>query len=307
MNPLQRERWVTEVLREVMTAMMHDEALREALVFKGAWILNLHLGESRHSIDIDAVAEPGWMEEMGSLDKQEAFLREHLLRSVRHHFERQNAVRFTLEHAKFDRNPADRHPRGWDMLRVKLVVRDHRIVNVLGLPPAELEVAAAESYGPDAVEMRDFLGVPVRVYALHRIAGEKLRAYLTSLPEYRLKMRGGDRKSRVKDLHDLARIVRHRPLKDTDFWAKAMREFRLACESRYVDCAGPETFKQDWTEVRLRYEQDQHLMTVPFPEAEAALDEVSGTFLRMGAFPLAFPISPASCDKTAGGRKNEET
>ena len=102
MNPGQRERWVTEVLREVMTALMHDEALRTALVFKGAWILNLHLGESRHSMDIDAVAEPCWVEEMGSLDREEEFLREHLPMAVRRHFERQNPVRFTLKDAKFE-------------------------------------------------------------------------------------------------------------------------------------------------------------------------------------------------------------
>jgi hypothetical protein len=87
MNPLQRERWVSEVLREVMTALMHDESLRQALVFKGAWILNLHLGESRHSMDIDASAEPGWVKEMGSMKNQEAFLREHLPSAVRRHFE----------------------------------------------------------------------------------------------------------------------------------------------------------------------------------------------------------------------------
>jgi Nucleotidyl transferase AbiEii toxin, Type IV TA system len=113
MNPLNRERWVNEVLREVMTALMHDDSLRQALVFKGAWILNLHLGESRHSMDIDATAEPGWVREMGSLDKQEEFLREHLPKAVRRHFERQNPVRFTLEDAKFERNPANLHPRGW--------------------------------------------------------------------------------------------------------------------------------------------------------------------------------------------------
>ena len=290
MNPLNRERWVNEVLREVMTALMHDEALRQALVFKGAWILNLHLGDSRHSMDIDATAEPGWVQEMGSLDNQEEFLREHLPKAVRRHFERQNPVCFTLEDAKFERNPANHHPRGWDMLKVKLVIRDHRLANARSLPPAELEIAAAESYGADAAEWKDFLGAPARVYALHRIAGEKLRAYLTSLPEYRAKMRGGDREFRVKDLHDLARIVRHRPLTDVTFWTKAMLEFRLACESRYVDCAGPETFKQDWPQARLRYDQDQHLATISFLEAEATLDEILGAFSKMGVFPLVFPV-----------------
>jgi len=292
MNPGQRERWVTEVLREVMTALMHDEALRTALVFKGAWILNLHLGESRHSMDIDAVAEPCWVEEMGSLDREEEFLREHLPMAVRRHFERQNPVRFTLKDAKFERCPANQHPRGWDMLRVKLAISDNQLANPRSLPPAEIEVSAAECYGADAVEWRDFLGVPARVYALHRIAGEKLRAYLTSLPEYRAKMGGGTREVRVKDLHDIARILRYCPMEDVDFWGKAMREFQLACESRFVDCAGPETFKQDWAQVRVRYEQDQHLATVPFPEAEAALDKVLAAFSQMGAFPLAFPVSP---------------
>lgn len=290
MDPLRREHWVNEVLQQVITAMMYDEVLRKALVFKGAWILNLHLGENRHSLDIDAAADPGWVEEMGSLDKQEAFLREHLPPAVRRHFERQSPVRFTMEEAKFNRNPAARHPHGWDMLRVRLVIRDHQMASSRGLPPAELEVAAAETYGSDAVEIQDFLGAPAQVYALHRIAGEKLRAYLTSLPEYRAKMQGGTREFRVKDLHDLARILKHRPLREADFWDKAMREFKLACESRYVDCAGPETFKQDWAQAKIRYEQDQHLMAVPFQEAEAALNAVLEAFSRMGAFPLEFSV-----------------
>ncbi|MBE7493392.1 MAG: nucleotidyl transferase AbiEii/AbiGii toxin family protein [Verrucomicrobiaceae bacterium] len=290
MNPLQRERWVNEVLREVMAALMHDEALRQALVFKGAWILNLHLGESRHSMDIDATAEPGWVQKMGSLDNQEAFLREHLPRAVRRHFERQNPVRFTLEDARFERNPASLHPRGWDMLQVKLVIRDHTLTNVRSLPPAELEVAAAESYGPDAVEWQDFLGTPARVYALHRIAGEKLRAYLTSLPEYRAKMHGGSREFRVKDLHDLARIMRQRPLEDVVFWEKALREFKLACESRFVDCAGPETFLQDWAQARLRYEQDRHLSVIPWAEAETALKQILASMSPKAGFPWIFDV-----------------
>jgi hypothetical protein len=291
MNPLQRERWVNEVLREVMAALMHDEALRQALVFKGAWILNLHLGESRHSMDIDAAAEPGWVREMGSLEKQEVFLREHLPRAVRRHFERQNPVRFTLSDAKFERNPASQLPRGWDMMRVKLVIHDHSLMNVRSLPPAELEVAAAESYGVDAVELRDFLGTPACVYALHRIAGEKLRAYLTSLPEYREKMQGGTREFRVKDLHDLARIVRQRPLEDVVFWEKAMQEFRLACESRFVDCAGPETFTQDWAQARLRYEQDRHLTAIPWVEAEAAVNQILANISAKAGFPWIFEVS----------------
>ena len=294
MNQSQRDQWVKDVLREVLTAMMHDPALREALVFKGAWILNLHLGESRHSMDIDAAAEPAWVQAMGSREQQEAFLKEHLPRAVSRHFERQDPVRFTLEDAKVQRKPRKDHPRGWDMLGIKLAVRDHKLAGDRSLPAVEIEVAAAESYGTDAVEECNFLGVPARVYSLHRIAGEKLRAYLTSLPEYRAKMHGGERAFRVKDLHDLARIVKHRPLEMTDFWAKATREFKMACQSRYVDCAGPDTFKQDWEQARQRYEQDQHLSAISFAEAEAALDQILAALSGMGVFPLAFPAPPAT-------------
>jgi hypothetical protein len=160
------------------------------------------------------------------------------------------------------------------MLQVKLVIRDPSQANVRSLPPALLEVAAAESYGPDAVEWRDFLGAPALVYSLHRIAGEKMRAYLTSLPEYRKKMHGGTREFRVKDLHDLARIVRQHPLEDLAFWGKVSEEFKLACESRYVDCNGPATFLQDWAQVRLRYEQDRHLSSISWTEAETALNQI---------------------------------
>jgi hypothetical protein len=73
-----------------------------------------------------------------------------------------------------------------------------------------------------------------RVYALHRIAEKRI----TSLPAYRRKMQGGDREFRVKDLHDIARILRARPVSDAKFWTEAGHEFQLACQSRLVDCRG---------------------------------------------------------------------
>lgn len=288
MNKGQRERWLNEVLQEVMAALMRDDELRQALVFKGAWVLNLHLRESRHSKDLDAAAGPSWVQEMGSLDKQEAFLQEHLPRAIRRHFEMGNPVRYTLEEANFGRSPPKPHPRGWDMIKVKLVIRDAGLTNVRSLPPAELEIAAAETYGPDAVESRDFLGSTAKVYALHRIAGEKLRAYLTSLPQYRAKMRGGTREFRVKDLHDLARIVRHHPLQDVSFWDSALREFKLACASRLVDCAGLETFLQDKDQARQRYEQDRHLAAVSWDEAESALRAILASIGDKAGFPWVF-------------------
>jgi hypothetical protein len=129
------------------------------------------------------------------------------------------------------------------------------------------------------------------VYALHRIAGEKLRAYLTSLPAYRRKMQGGEREFRVKDLHDIARILRARPVSDANFWTEAGYEFKLACQSRLVDCRGLESFMENWSQARERYETDKSLVNVSFDEAEHALKTVVGLIEKQGIFPLEFPTT----------------
>jgi len=152
-------------------------------------------------------------------------------------------------------------------------------------------VAAPETLGPDAVETLNVQGISARVYALHRIAGEKLRAYLTSLPSYRRKMQGGDREFRVKDLHDIARILRARPASDAEFWTKAGYEFQLACQSRLVDCRGLVSFMESWPLARERYETDRSLDKVSFDEAEQALKIVVGLIEGQGIFPMEFPTT----------------
>lgn len=87
---------------------------------------------------------------------------------------------------------------------------------------------------------------------------------------------------RVKDLHDIARILRHRPATDTEFWAEAGREFQLACQSRLVDCRGLETFMENWDQARERYETDKNLDAVSFDEAENALKTVVGLLEGQG-------------------------
>jgi hypothetical protein len=151
-------------------------------------------------------------------------------------------------------------------------------------------VAAPEILGSKAVEIMNIRGFSARVYSLHRIAGEKLRAYLTSLPAYRQKMGGGQRAFRIKDLHNVARILRVRSATDTGFWINASHEFRLACKSRFVDCEGLPTFMQGWPLVRERYEANSDLRNVPFAEAEQALTTVAGLLKDQGIFPLDFPV-----------------
>lgn len=58
MKPEARDHWSNELLNEVFLAIIADEKLRGVLLFKGARILNLYLGESRQSLDIDSNSNP---------------------------------------------------------------------------------------------------------------------------------------------------------------------------------------------------------------------------------------------------------
>ena len=291
MNRESQEQWVNETLNEVFHAVIAAEPLRNALIFKGARILNLHLGVSRQSLDIDSNIAPELVASTPDIEAQARFLKEQIPPALRRHFERQNPVRFKLGVVNVDRSPPKGHRRGWDAFLLRIEVQDNRLAGVLSLPRLEIDVAAPETLGPDAVETLLVEGVPAKVYALHRIAGEKLRAYLTSLPAYRKKMQGGDRAFRVKDLHDIARILRARPTSDLEFWSKAGREFQLACQSRFVDCLGLESFMEDWQLARDRYTGDVSLQNVTLDEAEQALKTVVGLFKNQGIFPLQYPTT----------------
>ena len=97
--------------------------------------------------------------------------------------------------------------------------------------------------------------------------------------------------SRVKDLHDLARILEARPIENKEFWREASKEFILACKSRYVDCVGLETFQEAWEVTRQAYESDANLSSIPFHETEGALQTVVRFFQHLRVFPLVFEAS----------------
>lgn len=291
MNRESREHWINEILNEVFLAVIAWEPLRNALIFKGARILNLHLGDNRQSLDIDSNIAPELAASTPDLGAQASFLEEQIPPALRRHFERQNPVKFKLGRVDVVRKPPKGHLRGWNAFLLRIEVQDNSLAGVRGLPMLEIDVAAPETLGPAAVETLNVQGIPARVYALHRIAGEKLRAYLTSLPAYRRKMQGGEREFRVKDLHDIARILRARPDSDAKFWTEAGYEFKLACQSRLVDCRGLESFAENWSQARERYETDKSLVNVSFDEAERALKIVVGLIEKQGIFPLEFPTT----------------
>lgn len=135
----------------------------------------------------------------------------------------------------------------------------------------------------------------IRAYSLERIAGEKLRAFLSSLPAYRSKTGRQAGSVRVKDLYDLSLIARRHPPADHGFWLVAGEEFRLACRSRAVDCAGLETFAQQLTATRVAYEQDPTLVpAIPFTEVWGVLASVMEVYLDHGLVPFEFELPPLS-------------
>ena len=288
MNPTSQAKWINECLEEVLHALVASEQLRRALIFKGARILNLHLREGRQSMDIDSTLETSWYASLPGPTTQQQFLEASVSSALRRHFDRQSPVRYRLDRLKVLIND---HPRGWNGFELQIKLHDFQQAGVGNLPALKLDVVAPESLGPGAVETLEHLGFSAQVYSLHRIAGEKLRAYLTSLPAYRNKLPRAPREIRVKDLHDIARILKERPLTAHEFWTPAGSEFRLACQSRLVDCAGLCTFHENWSQARQRYESDHSLQSISFAEAEHALATVVGLFEQQCLFPLGFPIA----------------
>ncbi|MCX8492765.1 MAG: nucleotidyl transferase AbiEii/AbiGii toxin family protein [Chthoniobacterales bacterium] len=291
MNKIERNRWVNTVVGEVLSAMVSDEVLRDALIFKGARVLNMHLGDDRQSLDVDSNFTAEFAEGHPDLDARRSWTEEHLGRAVRNNFENQNPVRFTLESMKVQRDPnSDPHPLGWDGLKASIRVTDEKNGGVRGLPAIEIDIASPELLGEGAVIPLSIDGHTMRGYTLQRIAGEKLRAFLTSLPAYRTKINSPVRAPRVKDLHDEARILRRLPIDDEAFWKKASEEFILACKSRYVDCSGLETFQESCNVTKEAYEMDATLAGIPFEEVEDALIKIVRLFEQFEVFPLRFTL-----------------
>ena len=159
MNRESREQWINAILNEVFLAVIAWEPLRNALIFKGARVLNLHLGDSRQSLDIDSNIAPELVASTPDVDAQANFFEEQIPPALRRHFERQNPVKFKLGRVNVDRRPPKGHLRGWNAFQLRIEVQDNSLAGVQGLPMLEIDVAAPETLGPDAVQILDVHGI----------------------------------------------------------------------------------------------------------------------------------------------------
>jgi hypothetical protein len=293
MNQKDGDRWKSQVLDEIFVALAASKQLNEALVFKGARVLNVRLGIGRQSLDLDSNLVASFVQRYSDREAQRVFLEEEMTRAVRRHFERLEPVQYELAALKVRTYPPKSHPMGWDAFKVRMNVNDLG-KRVSGLPALEIDVAAPEELLDTSVATIEVGGHHVNAYTLERIAGEKLRAFLSSLPTYRAKVKKPGEAVRVRDLYDVSRIRSVRGLEHVEFWRLAGEEFRVACRSRYIDCQGLTTFQEQWAVTRKTYEEATIPKDISFEQAEATLVAIVSFLEAQGIVPFAFPLPEGS-------------
>lgn len=302
MGPEERDRWTNEVLDEVFEALAASKRVREMVVFRGARVLALRLpGMGRQSLDIDCSLLESTVREAASLRDLGTALRGSIEDAIRAHFSTQRIVRFEFESIRVRGNPPKgNHPAGLDGFKISLHVGDRTRPDVRGFPGLKIDVAAPETLGPKSVTELKIKNHSVWAYREERLVGEKLRAYLQRLPEFRSK--SSDEKSprrsvraiRIKDIFDIASVERVFPFETKPlFWGQAIEEFRIACESRGVDCSGLVTFEQRLSHAREQYEADEGLQSlIPFTKAWPVIVKVARRMESEGIVPFQFELPP---------------
>lgn len=292
MNLNQQEKWKIFALLEILSALAKSEEIKKALIFKGALILNQRLGTERMSLDIDSNLDLDFSLQFPERADQKAFLETHIPVAIRRHFESKSPVRYEFAGIKVESSPPrDKHPRGWDAFKIKINLHDNEHREVHNLPFLSIDIAAPETLSDRSIGEMPWNGSSIRAYTLERIAGEKARAFLSTLPTYRAKMQKPGEAVRTKDLYDLHRIMEAKPITDSEFWQTAGSEFRLACESRLIDCYGIESFQEDWGTTKEAFEGDKIIPPgSDFSKCEQTLITFVELWIKLGVIPFEFPL-----------------
>ena len=292
MNPADADNWKEELLGEIFESLLGHAPLRPILVFKGARVLNERLWElGRRSLDIDSSLLESFVQSTPDRVTQQAILERELRIAISRQFQSQSPVKYSLQTIRVRPRPPRPHPRGWDAYDVRVSISDHARTGVLGLPALRLDIAAPEALREGSIAPLRIGASTVWAYTLERITGEKLRAFLSSLPAYRAKVAKPGEAVRVKDVFDIARILRERPLHDREFWTAAGKEFRLACESRLIDCSGLDSFEEDLATTQSSYENDPTIpKLISFVEAWRSIRDIVVFLESSDVVPFEFPI-----------------
>ena len=179
------------------------EPLNEVIIFKGARILNLRLGfTSRQSLDIDSSLDINCALKREPDAKIQEYIRKETELALKKFFGKQAPVRYVLTNLKVEKNPrTGERPFNWSGFKISINIKDNTKPDVKGLPKMEIDIGSSEELSGNAVsELILPGGYAVRAYTLERIACEKLRAFLSSLPTYIRKIGKRLDTVRVKDI-----------------------------------------------------------------------------------------------------------
>lgn len=277
MNPQSRDIWKNDILDTVLQALAANDDSRELFVFKGARILAMRLGGShRRSLDLDAATRA---------PVTEARLTAVVKAAIHRAFSSANPVRFSIEGIDVRKKPEQEHPRGWDGFEILIRVKDGLNASVKGLPTVKIDIGAPEELRTTSTAPLLWAGHSATAYSLERIAGEKARAFLTSLPAYQKKLGGRPRAIRAKDIFDIHAISVQRPIASRVFWRAAGEEFENACRSRLVDCDDFGTFSEELQLTKHVYTSDPTLANTPFDVAWSTLASIVDLWSQQGFIP----------------------
>jgi hypothetical protein len=292
MDEKTRNSWKNDLLDIIFDALAESEVLIDCIVFKGARILNKRLDSySRQSLDIDANMLAEFVQQYASYAELSSILEKEIEQVIKNHFEEQSPVTYELDKIKIIKKPHKDHELGWNAFEVIISVQDLSRPSTRGLPNLKIDIAAPEVLGDDSISSLDIGGGTIKAYTLERIAGEKLRAFLSTLPAYREKVSKPGKAVRVKDIYDLARIIKQYPISNKDFWRKVGIEFRRACESRYIDCLGQSSFEEDILITEESYKSDTTLPDdISFEMAWGDLCEIVEYFNKEKIVPFSFSL-----------------
>lgn len=275
MNEAQQKQWKNEAINRILIALSRNENIRNCLIFKGAIILNLLLNTTRLSLDLDSNLDIKFAHKFPKRKDQKKFLYEKIQQALTNYFEDQNPVRYEINQLGVEANQEIADPKGRNAFKIYITLIDHENSDVRGLPRLIIDIAAPESFSKISLIDLPIENNTIKAYSLERITGEKARAFLSSLPTYRNKISKSPRAARVKDLYDLSRIIKEKPISEIEFWQNAGEEFQLACKSRFVDCKGIESFKENWEVTKDTFEKGT---IIP---SDISLDDVENDLLSI--------------------------
>ncbi|MBS0212000.1 MAG: nucleotidyl transferase AbiEii/AbiGii toxin family protein [Proteobacteria bacterium] len=294
MNPQQQRDWKQHALDTVFHALAESRELSKYLVYKGARILALRLGGAhRASYDLDANLLEAFSRDFPAREDQVTRLTSLITEAITSYVESQDPVRFALGEVKVEHRPRDSHPLGWNAFDVAIRLHDRANEGVRGLPTITFDIAAPEPLGVTAVAPLTVGDQEVYAYTLERLAGEKMRAFLSTLPRYRAKVAKPGESIRTKDIYDVAKILRTHPIGDLEFWSSAGVEFQMACAARRIDCEGIQTFEETLDVTRTIYEKDPTIPTdLAFEDAWEGIRIIVACWDAAGMAAFEHPLDP---------------